>query len=87
MKQLATFITIFQWIILTIIFCIGFIAVLIIFGEETPGKTMSLMMFCGSKFAAGEVLYLCVLAWKYFNRRGLLPEFKDLEEEEAGRED
>ena len=76
-----------QWSIYLTLGIVGFAAFLILCGEDTPGQPMSDKVFFGSKLAAGAVLYLCVLAGKFFNRRGLLPEFKDPEEEEAGRED
>lgn len=81
MKRIA------QWSIYLTLGTVGFAAFLILCGEDTPGQPMSDKVFLGSKLAAGAVLYLCVLAGKYFNRRGLLPEFKDPEEEEAGMED
>ncbi len=75
-----------QWSIYLTLMIVGFAAFLILCGEDTPGQPMSDKVFFGSKLAAAAVLYLCVLAGKYFNRRGLLPEFKD-PENKAGRED
>ena len=75
-----------QWSIYLTLGIVGFVVFLILCGEDTPGHPMSDKVFFGSKLSAGAVLYLCVLAGKFFNRRGLLPEFKD-PEEEAGRKD
>lgn len=75
MKRIA------QWSIFSTLFLVGFVAFLILCGEDTPGQPMSDTVFFGSKLAAGAVLYLCVLVGKYFDRRGLLPEMEDPEED------
>ncbi len=70
-----------QWSVFLTIGIVGFGAFLILCGEETPGHPISDAVFFGSKISALAVLYLCVLAGKFFNRRGLLPDFEDPEEE------
>ena len=71
-----------QWSIFSMLFLVGFVAFLILCGEETSGQNISELDFFGSKLAAGAVLYLCVLVGKYFDRLGLLPEVEDPEKEE-----
>lgn len=70
-----------QWCIYLTLGIAGFAAFLALCGEDAPGRPMSLKAFVGIKLAAGAVIWLCVMAGKYFGRRGLLPEFKDPEEE------
>lgn len=71
MKRIA------QWSILTGLMAVGFIAFLVLCGEDTPGQPMSDKVFFGSKLAAIAVLFLCVWAGKYLNRKGMLPEMKE----------
>lgn len=70
-----------QWSLLLTLLIIGFCAFLMLCGEDTPGQPMSDAVFFGSKISAAAVLYLSVLAGKYFNRRGLLPDFEEPEED------
>ena len=66
--------TIAQWSIFSTLFLAGFMAFLILCGEDNPEQPMSDTVFFGLKLAAGVVLYFCIIAGKYFNHRGLLPE-------------
>lgn len=72
-----------QWSLYSLLGVVGGLAFLILCGEDTPGHPMSNEVFFRTKISAGAVLYLCVLAGKYFNRRGWLPEIKDPEEDDG----
>ena len=80
MRRLALIFSLLQWSIFLILISVGTIAFLILCGQETPGQTISDIRFFGLKLIAGIVLITCIMAGKYFKRRGLLPELNDPED-------
>lgn len=60
----------------------GFISFLILAGEDTPGQPMSDLQFYGSKLGAMASLWLCYRTGQWLNKKGLLPEIKEEEEED-----
>lgn len=72
-----------QWCILLTLCTIGFCAFLVLCGEDAPGNTsMSWsLFFFWSKLTAGAILYLCYLTGRYCESQGLLPHFKNHENE------
>lgn len=73
MKTTSLFIK--QWAILTVLMLVGMAAFLVLAGEET--EPMSFGKFVAIKVAALAVFVACVLAGKYFNSKGLLPEIEE----------
>lgn len=57
------------------------ISFFILAGEDIPGQPMSDLMFFGSKLAAMASLWLCFRTGKWLNKKGLLPEIKEDEED------
>lgn len=86
MKVMNMMMHLLQWGILTGLFLTGMIAFLVLCSEEMPGEQIRLKVFVFSKLSAGAVIFLCVQAAKFFNRRGMLPEINEASED-AGRED
>ena len=72
-----------QWVIYLLIMLAGFFALLLLCGEETPGKRMSDKIFFTSKIVGLAILYGCVKAWKYFNREGMLPDLEDPDDDDG----
>ena len=83
MRILNRLLILIQWGVFMTLTIMEFISLLILCGEDTPGQPMSDRVFFGTKITAGAVLYLCILAGKYFNRRGWLPEINDPEEDDG----
>ena len=67
-----------QWGILTLLMLVGFAAFLVMAGEDAPNDPPTpLGEFLLVKGIALAVFGLCVLAGKYLNRKGLLPDVKE----------
>lgn len=59
----------------------GFISLCVLAGEDVPGQQMSDLKFFGSKLAAMVSLWLCCRTGRWLNKKGLLPEIKEDEED------
>lgn len=59
----------------------GFISFCVLAGEDVPGQQMSDLKFFGSKLAAMVSLWLCCRTGRWLNKKGLLPEIKEDEED------
>lgn len=70
-----------QNIRLNLLFVWGFISFLILAGEDIPGQPMSDLKFYGSKLIAMASLWLCFRTGQWLNKKGLLPEIKEDEED------
>lgn len=75
-----------QWAILSVLFGIGFLAILIIAGDENPEQPMSNADWFAIKIAAGAALYACVIVGKCLYRLGVLPVMDDDIKEEGDNE-
>ena len=74
----------------TLFFMLGTWAVMsfcILAGDEYTNNPMSLTRFFLTKAGASASLYICYRVGKLFNDNGLLPDFKDTEQEEGEWED
>lgn len=60
----------------------GILSILICAGEDTPGQPMSDALFFGSKTIGIASLYLCFKVGQRLNRKGLLPDVEEEENEE-----
>lgn len=63
----------------------GILSIIVLAGEDIPGEPMSDAKFYGTKIAAIVSFALCLLTGRYLNRKGMLPDVK--EEEENDKED
>lgn len=72
-----------QWAILYGLFTIGFIALLVIAGDEDPRHPVSDAYFFGVKGAAAAVAYACYRIGRYLHSLGLLPEWDKQSAEEG----
>lgn len=70
-----------QGIRLNLLIVWALISVLILSGEDFPGEPMSDLKFFGSKLAAMVSLWLCYRTGRWLNKKGLLPEIKEDEED------
>lgn len=70
---------IIQWSIMTALCVWGFIAFMILAGEESPTSNLTLGQFLFIKIGALGHLALCIIIGKWLNKKGLLPEMKDKE--------
>lgn len=71
-----------QWIILLAIVATAYTAFLVMAGDDTPGRPMSLRFFVASKLIAGAVFIICIQAGRFCSRRGLLPKSFGLKKHE-----
>lgn len=62
-----------QWTIFSTLFSIGFLALLVLAGDDDP-YNLPLGEWFLIKFCAMVVIGLCVLIGKYLNGMGLIPE-------------
>lgn len=76
-----------RWTLYILLGTWGFLSFCILAGDEDPNNPMSLTRFFITKAVAAASLYLCYRVGKLFNNNGLLPEFKDPEQEEDEWED
>lgn len=72
-----------QWAIFSTLLLVGFIAFMVVAGEEDPANPMSFGRFVLLKGAALAVLALCVWGGKWLHRHGCFPEYIDRELKEA----
>lgn len=70
-----------QGIRLNLLIVWALISVLILSGEDFLGEPMSDLKFFGSKLAAMVSLWLCYRTGRWLNKKGLLPEIKEDEED------
>ncbi len=70
-----------QWAITTALMTVGFIAFLILCGEETPDNPMPLGQFFAAKIAALTVLGGCIKAGKYLHGKGLIVDMNEEDDE------
>lgn len=70
-----------QWAITTALMTVGFIAFLILCGEETPGNPMPPGQFLAAKLAALAVLGGCIKAGKYLHGKGLIVDMDEEDDE------
>lgn len=75
-----------RWALLWALVGVGLGGLVLLGGEVAPGAVVSVWAFVGIKVAGGVIVWLCVLAGKFFNRRGMLPDFDD-PVDEAGWDD
>lgn len=61
---------------------IGFVAFLILSGNETPGVPMTMTEFIGSKLAALAVIYGCIRIGKLISRRNIIAKRDNNKEQE-----
>ena len=66
-----------QWGILYALMIIGFMAFLVLAGEDNPYDPMPLFKFFILKVSALAVLGCCVWIGKVCNSKGLLPDIKE----------
>ena len=66
-----------QWGILYALMIIGFMAFLVLAGEDNPYDPMPLFKFFILKVSALAVLGCCVLIGKVCDSKGLLPDIKE----------
>lgn len=66
-----------QWGILYALMIIGFMAFLVLAGEDNPYDPMPLFKFFFLKVSALAVLGCCVWIGKFCDSKGLLPDIKE----------
>lgn len=74
-----------QHIVMALMAAWGFMSLLILAGEETPGHPVSETHFFTVKVCALASLAICCLAVRYLNRHKCLPESKEVKD--LGRND
>ena len=70
-----------QYILFYLVGIWGFASILICAGEDIPGQPMSDAMFYGSKLLGILSFWLCCRTGRWLNKKGLLPEIKEDEED------
>ncbi len=78
---------IIRWTLYILLGAWGFFSFCVLAGDEDPNNPMSMTQFFMTKAVALASLYLCCRVGKLFDDNGLLPEFKDPEQEEDEWED
>ena len=67
-----------QWVVLAVLFMFGFASFLVLLSEDAATEAPTpIGKFIAVKVGALVALGLCVLAGKYLNRKGLLPEVEE----------
>lgn len=69
----ATKRSVIQWALLCLLYLLGMAAFIVVVGEENPEMPIPFARFLLIKASASAVLVACVLAGKFLNRRGWLP--------------
>lgn len=72
----------FKWAIFSALFTVGFIGLLILAGDDDPYNPMPLGRWFLLKAVGAALIYAAYRIGKLLDRHNLLPEFKDLEEDE-----
>ena len=73
---------VFKWCIATAIFAVGFFGLLILAGDDDPYNPMPLGRWFMLKAMGAALMYVAYRIGRLLDRYNLLPEFKDLEEDE-----
>lgn len=68
-----------QWTIFSTLFSVGYLALLVLAGDDDPYNPLPLGEWFLIKFCAMVVIGLCVLVGKYLNGKGLIPEIDENE--------
>lgn len=68
-----------QWSILSTLFSVGFLAFLVLAGEDDPQNPLPLGRWLTVKGCAAAVVYFCIKLGKYLDRKGLIPEIDENE--------
>lgn len=71
-----------KWAIFTALFSVGFIGLLILAGDDDPYNPMPLGRWFMLKAMGAALMYAAYRIGILLDRYNLLPEFKDLEEDE-----
>ncbi|MCF0187914.1 MAG: hypothetical protein HUK04_00245 [Bacteroidaceae bacterium] len=71
-----------QWATMTALVSVGFLAFMVVAGDENPENPMNIGAFCLIKGAAMAVIYGCYRVGKILDRKGLLPEVSEDDENE-----
>lgn len=73
-----------QWAIVSILFGVGFLAFMVVAGDDNPEQPLPLWDWFMIKGIAAAVIYACYRAGKHLYNLGLLPVMDDdlLEEED-----
>lgn len=67
-----------QWVVLAVLFMFGFASFLVLLSKDAATEAPTpIGKFIAVKVGALVALGLCVLAGKYLNRKGLLPEVEE----------
>lgn len=69
-----------QWLVSTPILIVGFLAFIVLAGDETPNTTVSLQQFILVKAAAFLVIYACYHIGRKLYKAGYFPEMEEDEE-------
>lgn len=72
----------FKWAIFSALFAVGFIGLLILAGDDDPYNPMPLGRWFMLKAMGAALMYVAYRIGRLLDRYNLLPEFKDLEEDE-----
>lgn len=70
---------IIQWSIFSTLFCVGFLALLVMAGDDDPQNPLPFGRWLTVKFCALAVFCFCIKLGKYLNRKGLIPEIDENE--------
>lgn len=70
-----------QWTIFSTLFSVGFIALLVLAGDDDPSNPLPFGRWLAIKSVAMGVLVACVFTGKYLNKLGLFSEI-DFDEDE-----
>lgn len=71
-----------KWAIFSALFAVGFIGLLILAGDDDPYNPMPLGRWFMLKAMGAALMYAAYRIGRLLDRYNLLPEFKDLEEDE-----
>ncbi len=72
---------VWQYSLLSVLFGIGFIAFMIVAGDDDPYNPLPLSEWFAIKLGAAVVIAVCVCIGKYLNKKGLFSEI-DFEDDE-----
>lgn len=71
--------SVIQYAILSVLFGIGFLAFMVLAGDDDPSNPLPFGQWLGIKLAAAAVIYLCVKVGKFLDSKGLIPDMDDPE--------
>lgn len=70
-----------QWTVFSVLFTVGFLAFMVLAGEDDPSNPLPIGEWFLIKLSAMAVIGLCVLVGKWLNAKGLIPEISEEDDE------